>query len=286
MDIISIKVHPPWYARGTPIVSTRDGPPFDLSAYVVSRRIGTSSDNVKMEAIREGPSARGKPTDLIHLWLTLKTTFFNMQKGVYGQWYAQFFDAVKSKDVDRSEERSADDFDFDLSACADIGMGNKPKTRRVDKIIEMEIIGRQKPRRGDKIIEMYMIYASKTRRVDMIIEKSMNDEQQKYHPLGVSIQQCDLCYNPTIPGGIKNQIHQLAENVIRHLEIICKPKTRRVDMIIEMDIIGRQKPRRVDKIIEMYIIYASKTRRGDKIIEKSMNDEQQKYHPRGFRSTM
>ena len=106
----------------------------------------------------------------------------------------------------------------------------------------MDIIGRQKPRRGDKIIEMYMIYTSKTRRVDTIIEKSMNDEQQKYHPLGVSIQQCDLCYNPTIPGGIKNQIHQLAENVIRHLEIICKPKTRRVEMIIEMTLSVAKNP--------------------------------------------
>ncbi len=143
MDIINIKVHPPWYARGTPIVSTRDGPPMAIS-------------DKPLFAIREGPSDRGKPGECLnavmrecinedkslkpedrsrgnswgktHLWLTLKTTFFNTQNGVYSRRYAllgrktaAFFNAVKSLDVDRFEERSAVDFDlsvdFYLSAC-------------------------------------------------------------------------------------------------------------------------------------------------------------------------
>ncbi len=147
MDIINIKVHPPWYARGTPIVNTRDGPPMAIS-------------DKPLFAIRVGPSARGKPgkclnaypdsTKLIgtdrprkrayrmrecinedesqkledrsrgnsrgktHLWLMLKTTFFNTQNRAYSRRYALlgrkwdvFFNAVKSLDVDRLEERSA-----------------------------------------------------------------------------------------------------------------------------------------------------------------------------------
>jgi hypothetical protein len=67
MEDISIKVHPPWYARGTPVTNPRDGPPMAIS-------------DKPLFAIREGPSARGEPGDFLRLWLTLITTFFTTQK--------------------------------------------------------------------------------------------------------------------------------------------------------------------------------------------------------------
>ena len=110
MENITIKVHPPWYARGTPIINKRDGPPM-------------ANSDKPLFAIRGKPSARGKPKDKIRLWLTLKTTFFNTQNHVFSPWYAlsaEFFDADRSEEEDavRSEERSADAVDFDLSAYA------------------------------------------------------------------------------------------------------------------------------------------------------------------------
>jgi hypothetical protein len=83
MDNISIKDHPPWYARGTPVINPRDGPPM-------------ASSEISLFAIRKGPSARGEPKDKTHRWLTLKKSLF---------------DAVRSKDADRSGGN------FDLSAC-------------------------------------------------------------------------------------------------------------------------------------------------------------------------
>jgi hypothetical protein len=104
MENISIKVHPPWYARGTPIINPRDGPQM-------------AENNKLLFAICSGPSARGNPVEVRslesgvgsqnhdfnrmedqsrgnpvgknRLWLTLKTTFFNTKNSVYGQWYAQ-----------------------------------------------------------------------------------------------------------------------------------------------------------------------------------------------------
>jgi hypothetical protein len=75
MEDISIKVHPPWYARGTPVTNTRDGPAMAIS-------------DKPLFAICRGPSARGEPKGKTRLWLTLKTTFSNTQNRVYGQWYA------------------------------------------------------------------------------------------------------------------------------------------------------------------------------------------------------
>ena len=120
MEKKNIKVHLPWYARGTPVVNPRDGPQM-------------ANSDKPLFAIREGPSARGEPPDKFRLWLTLKTTFFNTKNTVYGQWTAQ--------------------------------------TRRVDKVIESEMINVQNPLRGARIIEDEMIYKPKTRRVDMIIDK-------------------------------------------------------------------------------------------------------------------
>lgn len=105
MDIINIKVHPPWYARGTPIVNTRDGPPMAIS-------------DKPLFAIRKGPSARGKPgecrnvlmheclpdqqvgmnfgkervisrLDFSRLWLTFNLAVFNTQNLAYSRKYAQ-----------------------------------------------------------------------------------------------------------------------------------------------------------------------------------------------------
>jgi hypothetical protein len=64
---------------------------------------------------------QGRTVGKTRLWLTLKTTFFNTKKGVFSQWYALLgsfvVDADRSGDAVRSEERTTDDFDFDLSAC-------------------------------------------------------------------------------------------------------------------------------------------------------------------------
>jgi hypothetical protein len=74
MDIMNIKGHPPWYARGTPVTNIRDGP-----AMAINHKL--------LFAICRGPSASEKPMGKTHRWLTLKTTFFNMQNSVYSQWY-------------------------------------------------------------------------------------------------------------------------------------------------------------------------------------------------------
>ena len=48
MDIMSMKGHPPWYARGTPVTNIRDGP-----AMAINDKL--------LFAICRGSSARGKP---------------------------------------------------------------------------------------------------------------------------------------------------------------------------------------------------------------------------------
>jgi len=97
MDIMSIKGHPPWYARGTPVTNIRDGP-----AMAINDKL--------LFAICRGPSARGKPGECMNevgrsesenrrrcesmgktrRWLTLNTTFFNTQNNVFSHWYALF----------------------------------------------------------------------------------------------------------------------------------------------------------------------------------------------------
>ena len=81
MEYISIKDHPPWYARGTPVSNTRDGPAMALN------------DNL-LFAICRGPSARGELKEIFRPW----PTFIG-------------FDADRSGDAVRSVEA------FDLSAC-------------------------------------------------------------------------------------------------------------------------------------------------------------------------
>ncbi len=58
MDIINIKVHPPWYARGTPIISTRDGPPMAISdkpllPFAKGRQPGSKPGECRNELMRE-----------------------------------------------------------------------------------------------------------------------------------------------------------------------------------------------------------------------------------------
>jgi len=74
MDIMNIKGHPPWYARGTPVTNIRDGP-----AMAINHKL--------LFAICRDPSASEKPMGKTHRWLTLKTTFFNTQNSVYSQWH-------------------------------------------------------------------------------------------------------------------------------------------------------------------------------------------------------
>jgi len=97
MDIMNIKGHPPWYARGTPVTNIRDGPAMAIN-------------NKLLFAICRGPSASEKPVRKTHRWLTLKTTFFNMQNSVYCQWAVESVDADRSRDAVRSGTA-------DLSAC-------------------------------------------------------------------------------------------------------------------------------------------------------------------------
>ncbi|KAF0193780.1 MAG: hypothetical protein FD166_3640 [Bacteroidetes bacterium] len=86
MDNISIKDHPPWYARGTPVSNTRDGPAMAMSdkpLFANPITIGC-----------RGPSARGELKEIFRPWPT-----------IIG------FDADRSGDAVRSVEA------FDLSAC-------------------------------------------------------------------------------------------------------------------------------------------------------------------------
>jgi hypothetical protein len=90
MDIMNIKGHPPWYARGTPVTNIRDGP-----AMAINHKL--------LFAICRGPSASEKPMGKTHRWLTLKTTFFNTQNSVFSQWYGLLnVDADRSRDAVRS----------------------------------------------------------------------------------------------------------------------------------------------------------------------------------------
>ena len=302
MENINIKVHPPWYARGTPIINTRDGPQMALS-------------EKPLFAIREGPSARGNPVEVrsqesavgsqktevgrqksevgsrkpedqsrgnprvkTRLWLTLKTTFSNTQNRVYSQWYAQIrqladdmiigdkiFLSNKTRRVDMiiGDKISISNKPRRGNMIIENGMTYKPKTRRVDKIIAIARIERIQTRRVEMIIENDMTYNPKTRRVDKIIaEKS---EWRNYHPVGVSGLYRLLCYNHNIPAGIK-------------------PKTQRVDKIIAMAKIEKSQTRRVATIIENDMTYNPKTRRVDKIIDDKIIDEKSEwrnYHPTG-----
>jgi hypothetical protein len=120
MDNISIKVHPPWYARGTPIVNPRDGPPMaksDNSLIAIDRDPsargkpgedkgkdkdkgkgkgkgrGQGKEELEVGVQRKSPPGvgdrrRGETKGKIRLWLTLKSSFFNTKNSVYSHWYA------------------------------------------------------------------------------------------------------------------------------------------------------------------------------------------------------
>ena len=120
MDNISIKDHPPWYARGTPVINIRDGPAMalnDILLLAICREpsargepgeVGKCMNAIMRECMNEEGTrppercsragnpdnyqgedrSRGKPMGKSRRWLTLKTTFFNTQNNVYSQWYA------------------------------------------------------------------------------------------------------------------------------------------------------------------------------------------------------
>ncbi len=72
-----------------------------------------------------------------------------------------------------------------------------------------------KPQRGVKIIDDNTGCNSKTRRGARIMENEMMDnKQQKYHPEGVPFQLHNLCYNHTIPAGIKTKILRMADEIV------------------------------------------------------------------------
>jgi len=92
MDIMNIKGHPPWYARGTTVTNIRDGP-----ALAINDKL--------LFAICRGPSASEKPVRKTHRWLTLKTTFFNMQNSVYSQWHGLLKALTLTASLDLSGRR-------------------------------------------------------------------------------------------------------------------------------------------------------------------------------------
>jgi hypothetical protein len=109
------------------------------------------------------------------------------------------------KIIDKNDERlkyhpsgvSVQHRDLCYNPTIPIGIENRihPSVDEMNIASEIKIVKNQ-PRRGAMIIAMKLMVQPKTRRVERIIGR--NDEQQKYHPSGVSVPHRDLCYNPTI----------------------------------------------------------------------------------------
>ncbi|MCB8963415.1 MAG: hypothetical protein H6536_00055 [Bacteroidales bacterium] len=245
MENISIKVHPPWYARGTPIINTRDGPPM-------------AESDIPLFAICEGPSARGKTIkcmnekgkrvrsglDFIRLWLTLNTTFFNTKKSVFSQQYARICQLadetiMERTKIENSQTRRVETIIENSTKCNPktrrvetiIAMAQiiSFQTRRVETIIENDMLRKPKIRRVETIIKLISSCNFKTQRVAMIIANDMlekpktqrvekiideKNQWQKYHPVGVSDLHRLSCYNHNIPLGLKTKTHQWWINMI------------------------------------------------------------------------
>lgn len=80
---IEIRGHPPWYARGTPVINLRDGPIHKTRGKpLVNWRDGpTYKIRGKPPFVNnEAPNARGKPRDKIRHWQALKTVIFSRKK--------------------------------------------------------------------------------------------------------------------------------------------------------------------------------------------------------------
>ena len=106
MDYITIRNHPPWYARGTPVINTRDGPAMALNDKLLfaicrgpsargepgeckDRGQGRNESRKSEFGIRQlADRSRGKRTGITCRWLTLKSIIFNTQNNVFGQWCA------------------------------------------------------------------------------------------------------------------------------------------------------------------------------------------------------
>jgi len=111
---MSIKGHPPWYARGTPVTNIRDGPAMAINhklLFAICRgpsargEMGEWGDEVGRQRSEDGrrkhencrgevgrqeseDQSRYEPMGKNRRWLTLNTTFFNTQNSVFSQWYA------------------------------------------------------------------------------------------------------------------------------------------------------------------------------------------------------
>jgi hypothetical protein len=119
MENISIKDHPPWYARGTPITNTRDGPPMAINDKLLfanpitigcrgssgeGRGGGKGQGGSQQAAVGSWQSEDTRLNEIIgqgrqktedrrrretkgktRSWLTLNTTFFSTQKRLYGR---------------------------------------------------------------------------------------------------------------------------------------------------------------------------------------------------------
>ena len=95
MDIMIIKGHPPWYARGTPVTNIRDGPAMAINDKLLFAICRGSSARGKLgecmnefERSESEDRSKCKPMGKTRHWLTLNTTFFNTQNRVFSHWYA------------------------------------------------------------------------------------------------------------------------------------------------------------------------------------------------------
>jgi len=114
MDYIKIRGHPPWYARGTPVVNLHDVPLHQIRGKPHAN--GCRGPGIKIRgkppfAIRGRPRGKlsfltvisttkeersvtiqkGYSRFLTMLEMTKNTVFFRDKNGMYSQWYAFFF---------------------------------------------------------------------------------------------------------------------------------------------------------------------------------------------------
>ena len=172
MENISIKVHPPWYARSTPIINTRDGPQMALSentVYVIkcrklrlhsvctfitisaltSLRFGIFNDMKNQNwykplfAIREGPSARGNPVEV------------RSRQSAVGSLN---HDSYRMEDQNKGNPGGKTRLWLTLKTTFSNTQNRVysqwyAQTRRIETIIDDKISISNKPRRGNMIIE-------------------------------------------------------------------------------------------------------------------------------------
>lgn len=227
MENISIKVHPPWYARGTPVINPRDGPPMAESEntdYVIKcRKLTLHSvcsfitisaltnfrfsiffDMINQNwykplfAIRGGPSVRGNPGECMPdqqggMNVLMREYLSDRQAGMN--------EVGSRKPEDRNRGNPVGKTRLWLTLKTTLFNTQNSvfsqwyaQTRRVAKIIENKIcISKIRQLANEKIIDVI-------------------NEWRKYHPAGVSVPSLNSYNNHNIPLGLKINIHQWFKN--------------------------------------------------------------------------